>query len=181
MPRFVWGFNDAAGKVQIRELDVSAAAAPVAVTADSFDHVDDFPSIVAGTRTLVGGIDSRAVGAVHQWNGSRYEKVRDITPTSAFANPQMAASFEPFTWNGRAWATFIVLDGGRTPSRFPGEVWLTSLEDGSAPRLVSAPTTAARLDPEYFLGAREAWVFYYARYPSSPGYALRRARLGLVR
>jgi hypothetical protein len=182
-PELLWGFNDPAGRLQVRAVDLTAFdAAPVAVTAEPHDHVDAFPGVVGGERVLVGGIDSTAVGAVYRRDpaSGMFRIARRIEPRSDLGAPMMAASFEPFDWAGRRYASFLVLDGGRAPSMFPAEIWIADL-DGGPLRRISPARTLNRMDPEYFLGRDEAFVLYYARDPRAPGFGLYRARTGLRR
>ncbi len=179
----LWGFNDGAGRLQIRAVDLTNPdAQPVPVTDEGHDHIDAFPGVVGGERVLVGGIDSTDVGAVYTRDQSSgmFRIARRIEPRSSLGAPMMAASFEPFDWAGRRYASFLVLDGGRTPSMFPAEIWITDL-DGGLLRRISPARTLNRMDPEYFLGRDEAFVLYYARDPRAPGFGLYRARTGLRR
>jgi hypothetical protein len=178
-----WGFNDASLRLQLRGIDVAVSGAvPVTLTDEAHDHVDAFPAILRGEAVLVGGINSTADGALYTRASSNapFRIARTLTQPSAFAMPMMAASYEPFEWNGGRYATYIVLDGGRKPSEFPAEVWLTNLDTGVARRL-SSPVRLNRLDPEYFLGTTEAFVFHYARPTNGVGFRLYRARTGLLR
>jgi hypothetical protein len=182
-PELVWGFNDGAGRLQVRGVDLSSFdAQPTALTDEAHDHVDAFPDVVGGERLLVGGIDSTAVGAVYARDAAsgRYRITRRIEPRSAFRSPMMAASFEPFAWGGRRYASFLVLDGGRTPSMFPGEIWVADLDRGDT-RRISGARTLHRMDPEYFLGRDEVFVLHYARDPAAPGFGLYRLRTGIRR
>jgi hypothetical protein len=184
LPILAYGANDAIGRLQIKEVDFSQGA-PTSrfVTNDAYDHVDYFPALRSGQRTMVGGVDTRAIGAFavrNESNGQYVEARRvDVSTVSALAQPTMAASFELFEWDGKAYASFLVLDGGRKPGSFPAEIWVTSLDDGSLRRRISAPETLFRMDPEYFVGPRGVSVFYYAKRGSKPGFELYRATTGL--
>ena len=183
LPQFSYGYNDASGRIQIKVVDVSSGTlAGTAVTSGSTDHVDDFPSVIDGVQSLVGGVSGTVQGALYRRNPTtgQYLTERTFTPVgSQLSNPRFAASIEPFAWNGKSYATFIILDGGGTPGSFPAEVWLTSLSDGAVLRRVSGNESLYRLDPEVFLGRTKAWVFYYGRTPSGTAFELRRAELGL--
>ncbi|MFM7204828.1 MAG: hypothetical protein ACKO6N_28985 [Myxococcota bacterium] len=187
VPELTWGFNDSAGRLQIRTADLTSfGAAPVAVTAEPHDHVDSFPAILRGERVLVGGIDSTTVGAFYTLNSASnsasgmYTITRRIEPTSALASPMMASSFEPFEFGGRRYASYQVLDGGRTPGQVPSEIWTVDLDTGRTWR-ISDGRTLNRMDPEYFLGRDEVFVIHYARVPASEGFRLYRARTGIRR
>lgn len=183
LPVFTYGFNDAAGKIQMKEVDVSAPNPQVrAVTSGAFDHVDDFPFVMDGKKHLLGGVDSKAQGALHQFNSTtdQYETVKLFEPVGTqHASPQMVASLEPFQFKGNPYATFIVLDGGRGPSNYPGEIWVTGLRDGDKPWRINGPERLNRMDPEVFVGRTKVWVFYYARTPDKANFELRRAEAGL--
>jgi hypothetical protein len=183
LPIFTYGFNGADGKIQMKEVDVSAPGLDIRpVTTGGFDHVDDFPFVLNGAKHLLGGVDSKAKGALHRFNPvtGQYETVKSIEPIGTqHKDPQMVASLEPFQFKGAPYATFIVLDGGRGPSNYPGEVWVTGLNaDGKAWR-INGPERLNRMDPEVFVGRSKAWVFYYARTPDKANFELRRAETGL--
>ena len=178
-----WGFNDSAQRLQLRGVDVAIPGATIAALTDEpHDHVDAFPAILRGEAVLVGGINSTAEGALYTraTSAAPFRIARTLTQPSALAMPMMAASYEPFEWNGGRYATYIVLDGGRKPSEFPAEVWLTDLDTGT-PRRLSSAARLNRLDPEYFLGTNEVFVFHYARPTAGSGFRLYRARTGLRR
>jgi len=183
VPELCWGFNDAEDRLQVRSVDLTAFdAEPTAVTTEPHDHVDSFPAILAGERVLVGGIDSTDVGALYTREAATglYTIASRIEPRSDLTSPMMAASFEPFEWEGRRYASFLVLDGGRQPSRFPAEIWTVDLDTGLL-RRVSDERTLNRMDPEYFLGRDEVFVIHYARDPAAAGFRLYRTRTGILR
>ncbi len=189
-----WGYNDAAGRLQVAALHAEGPTAEATpITDEEHDHIDSFPAVLAGERLLVGGIDRTSSGAVYRQAtaDAPFRISQPIDQPSAFAVPMMAASFEPFAWEGEQFASYIVLDGtdcdadadatcGRAPGSFPAETWLVNLGTGE-PRLLSSATTLNRMDPEYFLGEREAFVLFYARPPTEAGFRLYRARTGLAR
>jgi hypothetical protein len=95
----------------------------------------------------------------------------------------MLASIEPFLWSAKPYATFMVLtfmvlDGGRTPSAVPGEIWVTGLQPEDKPHRISGTESLRRMDPEVFVGREKVWVFYYARTQENV-LELRRAEAGL--
>jgi hypothetical protein len=184
-PILTYGANDAMNRLQIKEVDFSTASPTTRwVTQEAYDHVDNFPAIFGGQRTMIGGVNTLAVGAFAARNvtDGYYTDTRriDITGQSALAQPQMACSFEPFEWQGMSYASFLALDGGRKPGSFPSEVWLTSLADSATLRRLSGTETLNRMDPEYFLGTSAVWVFYYAtKGGATPSFSLYRSTTGL--
>ena len=183
LPIFTYGFNGAGGKIQMKEVDASSPSLDMrVVTTGGFDHVDDFPFVMNGEKHLLGGVDSKARGALHRFNRSsgQYETVKTIEPVGTqHRDPQMVASLEPFQFKGQSYATFIVLDGGRGPSNYPGEVWMTGLGPAGKAWRINGPERLNRMDPEVFVGRSKAWVFYYARTPDKANFELRRAETGL--
>ena len=128
---------------------------------------------------LLGGVDNLARGALYRPNlQGIFEKKLDIVPVSSFPKAKFAASFEAFSWGNGKFASYIVLDDGDTPSKFAAEVWLTDLSTGAS-RVISGPQRLNRLDPEFFLGSKEAFILHYARDPAKAGFGLYRLRTGL--
>jgi hypothetical protein len=118
LPELSWGFNDAAGRLQIRAVDLQNFSAPPRdITDEPHDHVDSFPAVLGSEAILVGGVDSTAVGALYTRANatSPFRIQRRFEQVSQLVNPMMAASFEPFQRQGRRFASDIVLDGGRGP------------------------------------------------------------------
>ncbi len=183
LPRFSYGFNDASGKLQMKVVDVAGLATTTKIVSnDPFDHLDDFPAVLNNQQYLLGGVNGTVTGAVYRQDPATglFPTLRQFTAqNTGLANPRTAASMEPFTWKGRSYATYIILDGGGTPGSFPAQVWLTSVTDDAVLRRVSGQETLNRLDPEVYLGNNLAWVFYYARPPAGGNYELRRAELAL--
>jgi hypothetical protein len=187
-PIYIFGYtNTVSSKLQIKQVDVTQPGSePVVITDDGYDHIDEFPAVISGERYLIGGINNEAVGMLYRRppGGEIYEPTQVISPVGTdLVTPTSALSFEAFTWEGKAYASFQIRDNssGVLARTEPGEIWLTSLLDGSLLRRISDPRTMVRADPEFYIGTSQVWVFYVAKPVGSTKWELHRAATGLVR
>ncbi len=183
-PVFVYGYSDTVThKLQIKQFDVSQPEQePIPITADQFDHMDEFPAVIAGERYLIGGINNEAIGKLYERPpGSEvYAPIQTIEPAATLLmTPTSAVGFETFVWEGQAYASYQIRNDSRSilARTEPGEVWVTSLFDDSFSQRVSSAEPLVRADPEFYLGTSDVWVFYHAKPTSGNGvWELRRAR-----
>jgi hypothetical protein len=166
-----YGFFDANRRVQVREIDVTAAApAPVAVTSDAYSKIDAYPLVFAGTDLLLPGIDGTATTHVYQRGGGAgaFTQVETILPSaSLLANPALAQSNEGIVYDNAAYTTYQVNERGSgfydTAFAQTGEIWLsTVLHTPQQQWRLSEASTTAKAEPEPYTGNQRMWVFYSA-------------------
>jgi hypothetical protein len=182
-PMLVHGYMNGAGKLQVRLVDLRSGTPKIfPVTNDNLNHVDDFPFFLGNKLYLLGGINTSAVGALYgQTAGSStFSLLRQFAPkASALRTPAWASSFEPFLWKNKPYASFQLLDQGPPTAGVPGEIWIASLLDNSVLRRICGPETMRRNDPEFYIGTKQAWVYYYGRQNESSPWELHRCETGL--
>ena len=184
-PIFIFGYLNEFEKLQINQYDVSRHdLAPVPITNDKLNHIDEMPTTITGERYLIGGINNEAFGKVYKRPaGSEfYKPIQTITPVATdLITPTSALAFEPFMWEGKSFTSFQIQEPSSKPllSTAPGEIWLTSILEDSVLRRLHGPEPMVRANPEFYIGTSKVWVFYQAKAVGDDNWRLYRAETGL--
>lgn len=96
--------------------------------------------------------------AIYQQEGKGWTKIKTLRPPSELA---YIRSFEPFTYNGHSYISFLMENSKGEPS----EIWIASPDPNiDFYRLISDPTVlVARNDPEVFVAESGVFVYYTAQ------------------
>lgn len=188
-PIFVYGYtNTVTGRLQIKQFDVSQPGlGPTVITDDDFDHIDEFPTTLFDEPYLISGINNWPVGRLYEKeaSGDLYHPVQTIVATpTRLLTPTSALGFEAFEWEGRAYASYQIRNdsSGYLASQEAGEIFVTGLlTTADYQRRISADLPLVRVDPEFYLGDRQVWVYYSARPIGANYWRLYRAPTGLLR
>lgn len=167
-PALTCGSANDRGVVQVRMLDPTRLdAEPEMVTDDPGNKVDPYSWFHEGREILLAGVDGQARTHVYvREPGEAVFHVAEIIvpPASGLARPALAQSNEPIVYGGHAYTTYQVNDAGSgfydvTFGR-AGEIWLATLFESPQRQWLLTDSTAAKAEPEPYVGRSRVWVFY---------------------
>lgn len=128
-------------------------------------HVDDLPFRVPQFPDDTFMFSSRGATklAIYKKNGTFFTQSEQHAPLSAIT-PATLTSFEPFTINSnRTYGAYQVYSGGGIPGNTAGEIWLKGIFGEPLHVRLSQYEGDVAVDPEYVVGTKQVWVFYYGK------------------
>lgn len=131
-----------------------------------------------GEKLLLAVLDDSAIAVYADRGGTFSDRMATLRVPDHQSFYQYGSP-EPFVANNKSYISLMVKYD--TPSARVGEIWIFDVNDNPATRFARRVDDGApnvdRSDPEVFVGAAEAFVYYNAR--SLAGYALYRVPTGI--
>ena len=104
-------------------------------------------------------VSDKTLIPVYRQIGRRWTKIHTIRPPS---RRSFVKSPEPFVYNGKSYVSLVTLDD--LDEKGSSEVWIAGIDPTvSFYRQVSASTAMTRKDPESFITAKGAFIYYAER------------------
>jgi hypothetical protein len=118
--------------------------------------------------------------AIYQKTETYFTQVQlHTSPTSII--PTTLTSFEPFTICGNGtYGAYQVYSGGGIPGTTAGEIYLLGIFGDSLHTKISEFTGDVAVDPEYVIGNKKVWIFYYGKPTGFGNFNLHRCETPLV-
>jgi hypothetical protein len=139
---------------------------------NAFHHVDDLAFSVNNQNYLFSSKDASILTICKQQANGFYTEIETYTtPTSI--SPITLTSFEPFTINGKTYGAYQVYQGGGIPGSTKGEIWLKGILGETLQTKIST-LDGVSVDPEYVIGNKKVWIYYYGRPIGQTTYDLHR-------
>ncbi len=144
-------------------------------------HVDDFPFTLPQFPNDTFMFSSRAASrlAIYKKTGQFFTQTQIYTsPTSIL--PTMLTSFEPFTINtNKTYGAYQVYSGGGIPGTTAGEIYLKGIFNDTMHLKISTINGVA-VDPEYVIGNKKVWIYYYGKLVGTGFFDLHRCETPLT-
>lgn len=128
-------------------------------------HVDDLPFRVPQFPNDTFLFSSRGATklAIYKKNGLYFTQNELYTPLTLIS-PATLTSFEPFTINtNHTYGAYQVYAGGGIPGNTAGEIWLKGIFGDPLHVRLSQFEGDVAVDPEYVVGTKKVWIFYYGK------------------
>lgn len=128
-------------------------------------HVDDLPFRVPQFPNDTFLFSSRGSTklAIYKKNGLYFTQNELYTPLTLIS-PATLTSFEPFTINtNHTYGAYQVYAGGGIPGNTAGEIWLKGIFGDPLHVRLSQFEGDVAVDPEYVVGTKKVWIFYYGK------------------
>lgn len=128
-------------------------------------HVDDLPFRVPQFPNDTFLFSSRGATklAIYKKNGLYFTQNELYTPLTLIS-PATLTSFEPFTINtNHTYGAYQVYAGGGIPGNTAGEIWLKGIFGDPLHVRLSQFEGEVAVDPEYVVGTKKVWIFYYGK------------------
>jgi hypothetical protein len=143
-------------------------------------HVDDLTFTIdylPADTFLATMKNSKQLNISKKNSSSGYFQYQDqySTPTSLDTSTgYVLSSFEPFTVNGNnTYGAYEIYEGTGIPGNTKGEIWLQGIL-GDTLRTKISTFNGVTVDPEYYIGNTDVYVFYYGKAIGAPYYDLHR-------
>jgi hypothetical protein len=139
---------------------------------NAFHHVDDLAFSINNQNYLFSSKDASILTICKQQANGLYTEIENYSiPTSI--SPYTLTSFEPFSVNGKTYGALQVYAGGGIPGNTKGEIWLQGILGETLQTKIST-LDGVTVDPEFVIGNKKVWVFYYGRPLGQATYDLHR-------
>ncbi len=149
-------------------------------------HVDDLPFKLPnqpGNTYLFSAKGGRTLSIYRRTGETGYfSEIENYTTPTTLNSPTILTSFEPFTVNNKTYGAYQVYEstGGGIPGNALGEIWLKGIL-GDDTQLKISTFAGVAVDPEYVIGNRKIWIYYYAKTIGASTFDLRRCETPLTR
>ncbi|WP_353480871.1 T9SS type A sorting domain-containing protein [Haliscomenobacter sp.] len=144
-------------------------------------HVDDLPFRVpqkTGELFMFSSKGSRQMAIYQQQKNGLFSEIETYASPTSFS-PLTLTSFEPFTINGnQTFGAYQVYQGGGIPGNTKGEIWLRGIFGQTLHTKIST-FDGVTVDPEYVIGPKKVWIYYYGKAVGAPFFDLRRCETPL--
>lgn len=165
----VFNFNDGANAGQLALYDVVTEQTTV-ITGDAGDKTfaQAWPAPEFGGIAAMALVDKLTVGVYRDLGGPFWERVADL-PIPAGSGGLTMGSPEVFVVNGKSYLSLTVqTTESNTPPEADAQVWIIDIEEDPARRFAvrcddGAEGPLQRIDPEFYLGEEQAFVYYNIR------------------
>ncbi len=145
---------------------------------NAFHHVDDLAFSINNQNYLFSSKDASILTICKQQANGFYTEIESYTtPTSI--SPITLTSFEPFTINGKTYGAYQVYQGGGIPGSTKGEIWLKGIL-GETTQVKISTLDGVSVDPEYVIGNKKVWIYYYGRPIGQTTYDLHRCETPII-
>ncbi|MEI6409630.1 MAG: T9SS type A sorting domain-containing protein [Bacteroidota bacterium] len=145
-------------------------------------HVDDLPFRLPQFPGDTFMFSSKAANklAIYKKAGTYFTQVQLHTSPTTIV-PTTLTSFEPFTINtDQTYGAYQVYSGSVIPGTTPGEIWLIGIFNDPLHVKISDYDGEIAVDPEYVIGTKKVWIFYYGRPGATGLFNLHRCETPLV-
>lgn len=149
-------------------------------------HVDDLPFRVPGQAgsTYIASAKGGRILAIYRRTGETgyFSEIDSYTTPTTLSGPLILTSFEPFTINNKTYGAYQLYQttGGAIPGNAPGEIWFRGIL-GDTTHLKISTFSGVAVDPEYVIGNRNVWVYYYGKASGATTFSLRRCATPLTK
>jgi hypothetical protein len=149
-------------------------------------HVDDLAFTVPnqpGNTYIASSKGARRL-AIYRRTGDAgfFSEIESYAPPTTLGNSAILTSFEPFTVNNKTYGAYQIYEstGGTIPGNAPGEIWLRGIL-GDTTNLKISTFSGVTVDPEYVIGNKKIWIYYYGRTVGANTFNLRRCETPLAK
>ncbi|MBC8110857.1 MAG: hypothetical protein H7Y04_07345 [Verrucomicrobia bacterium] len=147
-------------------------------------HVDDLPFTLPNqTNTYLFSSKSARTLSIYQRGGnSGFFTLSESYTTPTTLSNYILTSFEPFTINFKTYGAYQVYENNGTaiPGTTKGEIWLKGIL-GEATQLKISTFDGVTVDPEYVIGNKKVWIYYYGKSVGSSLFDLHRCETPLTK
>lgn len=145
-------------------------------------HVDDFPFRLPQfpVDTFLSSSKAGRSVAIYKKADPHFTQVQlHSSPTTI--TPVTLTSFEPFTIAGnKTYGAYQVYSGAGKPGNTPGEIYLLEIFGDNLHVKISDYDGDVAVDPEFVIGERKVWIYYYGKPVGTGVYNLHRCETPLV-
>lgn len=145
-------------------------------------HVDDLPFRLPQFPGDTFMFSSKAANklAIYKKTGTYFTPAQLHTSPTTIV-PTTLTSFEPFTINSdQTYGAYQVYSGSAIPGTTPGEIWLKGIFNDPLHVKISDYDGEIAVDPEYVIGNKKVWIYYYGRPGATGFFNLHRCETPLV-